>query len=131
MPGAAEAKEEEQPRPAEAQLGVIFERAGRVIVGGASNTDWDEAVDVSDDDSDGSVDTPTDAVREGASTRRGRAVRPHPRLAPEAVEPAGGAGLTGANAMSDSDSGIPDADAEKITSCDEAIKYIVQHPHAK
>ena len=26
---------------------------------------------------------------------------------------------------------IPDADAEKITSCDEAIKYIVQHPHAK
>ena len=22
-------------------------------------------------------------------------------------------------------------DAEKITSCDEAIKYIVQHPHAK
>ena len=26
---------------------------------------------------------------------------------------------------------IPDADAEKITPCDEVIKYIVQHPHAK
>ena len=26
---------------------------------------------------------------------------------------------------------IPDADAEKIHSCEEAIKYITQHPHAK
>jgi len=26
---------------------------------------------------------------------------------------------------------IPDADAEKIHSCEEAIKYISQHPHAK
>lgn len=26
---------------------------------------------------------------------------------------------------------IPDADAEKIHSCEEAIKYIMQHPHAK
>lgn len=26
---------------------------------------------------------------------------------------------------------IPDADAEKIHSCDEAIKYICAHPHAK
>ena len=26
---------------------------------------------------------------------------------------------------------IPDADAEKIHSCEEAIKYILQHPHAK
>jgi len=26
---------------------------------------------------------------------------------------------------------IPDADAEKIHSCEEAIKYVLQHPHAK
>ncbi|KAL1515842.1 hypothetical protein AB1Y20_002457 [Prymnesium parvum] len=26
---------------------------------------------------------------------------------------------------------IPDSDAEKIHSCEEAIKYIAQHPHAK
>jgi NADH dehydrogenase (ubiquinone) 1 alpha/beta subcomplex 1 len=26
---------------------------------------------------------------------------------------------------------IPDADAEKIQSCEDAIKYILQHPHAK
>ena len=26
---------------------------------------------------------------------------------------------------------IPDADAEKIHSCEDAIKYIMQHPHAK
>ena len=26
---------------------------------------------------------------------------------------------------------IPDADAEKIASADEAIKYVLQHPHAK
>ena len=26
---------------------------------------------------------------------------------------------------------IPDADAEKISTCEEAIKYILQHPHAK
>ena len=26
---------------------------------------------------------------------------------------------------------IPDADAEKIASADEAIKYVLQHPHAQ
>ena len=26
---------------------------------------------------------------------------------------------------------IPDADAEKIHSCEDAIKYVLQHPHAK
>merc|ERR1719240_63156 len=26
---------------------------------------------------------------------------------------------------------IPDADAEKIASCEDAIKYVLQHPHAK
>ena len=26
---------------------------------------------------------------------------------------------------------IPDTDAEKIHSCEEAIKYVLQHPHAK
>ena len=26
---------------------------------------------------------------------------------------------------------IPDADAEKIHSCEDAIKYVLGHPHAK
>ena len=121
-PDAAEATEEEQARHGEGQVGVLFERTGHVIVGGASNTDWDEAVDVNDDDSDGSVDTPTDAVREGASTRRGRAVRPHPRLAPEAVAPTGGAGLTGADAMDTNDALAPDSGDVAVQLADRPVE---------